>query len=167
MISQYDTGLIILALTIATHTRTFATNTTFRLIQNFSKFPRNCSNSRLVKDMPALKKYLKYVITGLFIRAAATITRLPCQTSAHFSIILNGMADNGVVANTTVANTARQCTLSCASLPLCKSLNYIKNKRQCELLNRSLNESKFLLQQQSDSVYMTTDEFALTVGIIT
>ena len=114
--------------------------------------------------MVASRKYFNYIIACVLMRAADSITRLPCQSSAHFSIMINGMADKGDVANTTIANTARQCTLSCVSFPTCKSLNYRKSSSQCELLNRSLNESKSWLQPQNDSVYMTTDEMALNVG---
>ena len=76
------------------------------------------------------------------------------------------MADKGVKEGIKKVKSGRQCTLECASLPKCRSLNYLKIMDRCELLGRSLNESKSFLQEQSDSIYMTTDELALNVRFI-
>ena len=90
--------------------------------------------------------------------------RSSCQISANFDIILTEMADTGVVDNVQRAKSQRHCVLMCASLSACKSLNYKKDKERCELLTRTLNESKAFLQKQSDSVYMTTDDLSLNVS---
>ena len=85
--------------------------------------------------------------------------------SANFNIILQGMADTGLIETTRKATSQRQCVLQCASVFKCKSLNYRQTKGQCELLGRTLRESAPFLQKQSDSVYMTTDDLALNVSI--
>ena len=113
------------------------------------------------------KTYLKFIIIGLCLDGVVTIIRSSCKVSANFNIVLKGMADKGVKEGIKKVKSERQCTLECASLPKCRSLNYLKIMDRCELLGRSLNESKSSLQEQSDSIYMTTDELALNVcGII-
>ena len=84
--------------------------------------------------------------------------------SANFNIILQGIADTGVVETTGKATSQRQCVLQCTSVFKCKSLNYRQTQGQCELLGRTLRESAPFLQKQSNSVYMTTDDLVLNVS---
>ena len=86
------------------------------------------------------------------------ITRLPCKMAAAFEIMLQGMADGGTVGNTTMAATERACSLNCISWPKCKSLNFKKAIKKCELLERNFNQSATHLVQEAGSVYMTTNE---------
>ena len=95
---------------------------------------------------------------------AIAILRSSCKVSANFNIILQGMADTSVVETTRKAKSQRQCVLQCVSEFKCKSVNYKQTRGQCELLGRTLRESAPFLQNQSDSVYMTTDELVLNVS---
>ncbi len=109
--------------------------------------------------MLGLPKFVLVIIIAYFIfRVNATIIRLNSVSYADFSIVLDGFADTGSILKSFALKTRHQCVLECVSLVTCKSLNFKKVGGNCELLGRTLEESKTHLNTRSGWVYMTTND---------
>ena len=89
---------------------------------------------------------------------ARGITRLPCKSQSMFSVILDDSKDAGPVGKTVTSATALACAHKCLSWPSCKSLNFKKETKSCDLLERNFRESAVHITQSIGSVYMTTEE---------
>ena len=94
---------------------------------------------------------------------ARGITRLPCKSQSMFSIILRDKKDAGSVGKTVTSETTIACAHKCLSWPSCKSLNFKKETKSCDLLERNLTESAVHLTKDVGSVYMTTEEDQMSV----
>eukprot|EP00795_Rhopilema_esculentum_P003736 gene3736-15011_t len=83
-----------------------------------------------------------------------------------FSIILHDTKDAGPVGKTVTSATTIACTHKCLSWPSCKSLNFKKETKSCDLLERNFTESAVHLTKDVGSVYMTTEEDQMNKGPI-
>ncbi|XP_065063778.1 ficolin-2-like isoform X1 [Rhopilema esculentum] len=95
---------------------------------------------------------------------ARGITRLACKVHGDFNIILRDMKDAGPVGKTVTSATALACTHKCLSWPSCKSINFKKETKSCDLLERNFTESEVHLTKDVGSVYMTTEEDQMNLG---
>ena len=94
---------------------------------------------------------------------ASGITRLPCKSQSMFSIILYDTKDAGPVGKAVTSASTIACTHKCLLWPSCKSLNFKKETKSCDLLERNFRDSRVHLTRDIDSVYMTTDEDQMNV----
>ena len=104
------------------------------------------------------------IFVYLSVFSNATIVRLNTRIYADFSISLEELVDKGTILKSFDAQTRRQCVLECISSASCKSVNFQKGNGTCELIGRSLAQSKPHLAERVGWVYLTTNEDDLDVS---